>query len=356
MSSSVSSVPNTHIFFCNEADCNNMTTYYDSMCDECCEGKVECPDCGVQQHMSLFGTNGYCAFCWSQRFGPLNHCNEWAEACAEQADLPIRLPPEPVECKMCGDMAAPGDSQAYGWVCDECFQALDHHANCKETRDMCCCLRAMQHVAECEPKPEGYECEVCKEMTAPHYGMAGWMCDMCFKHTLAHKGRCDETRENCCCSGVLLYVAEHGPSMIMCDTCETEQPANGPGVTTCAACTPRQCECDGSGRMCDLCSEEYHENCRGCGDYGELWDETYCRDCHRERYGVPETKPVHKSLESMRAEIAEIEFRLLGNMTKGQKDDWRWILQNRRADLAEAEKEMWAGYDQDDLNKLDRRC
>ena len=265
MSSSVSSVPNTHIFFCNEADCNNMTTYYDSMCDECCEGKLECPDCGVQQHMSLFGTNGYCAFCWSQRFGPLNHCNEWAEACAEQADLPIRLPPEPVECKMCGDMAAPGDSQAYGWVCDECFQALDHHANCKETRDMCCCLRAMQHVAECE--------------------------------------------------------------------------------------------CDGSGRMCDFCAEEHAEPCRGCGVRCQLWvDETYCRDCHRERYGVPETKPVHKSLESMRAEIAEIEFRLLSNMTKGQKDDWRWILQNRRADLAEAEKEMWAGYDQDDLNKLDRRC
>jgi hypothetical protein len=297
MSSSVSSVPNTHIFFCNEADCNNMTTYYDSMCDECCAGKVECPDCGVQQHMSLFGTNGYCAFCWSQRFGPLNHCNEWAEACAEQADLPIRLP------------------------------------------------------------AEGYECEVCKEMTAPHYGMAGWMCDMCFKHTLVHKGRCDETRENCCCSGVALYVAEHGPSMIMCDTCETEQPANGPGVTTCAACTPRQCMCDReTGLMCDLCSEEYHENCRGCGDYGELWDEKYCRECHRDRYGVPETKPVHKSLESMRAEIAEIEFRLQSNMTKGQKDDWRWILQNRRADLAEAEKEMWAGYDQDDLNKLDRRC
>jgi hypothetical protein len=40
----------------------------------------------------------------------------------------------------------------------------------------------------------------------------------------------------------------------------------------------------------------------------------------------------------MRNEIAEIEFRLLGKMTKNQKDDWIWILQNRRADLAEAEK------------------
>jgi hypothetical protein len=106
--------------------------------------------------------------------------------------------------------------------------------------------------------------------------------------------------------------------------------------------------------MCDFCAEEYAEPCRGCGVPCQLWvDETYCRDCHRERYGVPETKPEHKSLESMRAEIAEIEERLKTNMTKGQKDDWIWLLQNRRADLAAAEKEMWEQYDEDDLRKLD---
>jgi len=60
-----------------------------------------------------------------------------------------------------------------------------------------------------------------------------------------------------------------------------------------------------------------------------------------------------KTLESMRMEILEIEARLKTNMTKAQKDDWIWLLQNRRADLADAEKEMWAGYDQDDLRKLD---
>jgi len=68
----------------------------------------------------------------------------------------------------------------------------------------------------------------------------------------------------------------------------------------------------------------------------------------------PSPPPRHMSLESMRAEIAEIEVRLRGGLTKGQRDDWVWLLQNRRADLAEAEKEMWEGYDQDDLNKLDR--
>jgi hypothetical protein len=55
----------------------------------------------------------------------------------------------------------------------------------------------------------------------------------------------------------------------------------------------------------------------------------------------------------MRDEIAEIEERLKTNMTKHQKDDWIWLLQNRRGDLAAAEKEMWAGYDADDLRKLD---
>ena len=281
----------------------------------------------------MSASNAHLFFCINSDCGnaavadhPCAECTAWSEACAEQAECSVALP------------------------------------------------------------QEGYECEVCKELTAPHYGMAGWMCDMCFKHTLKHKGRCDETRENCCCSGVLLYVAEHGPRMIMCDTCAAEKPANGPGMKTCAACSTPYCtcdgtddscdrcaqyfadraeeeiwcdgcECDGSGLMCDFCAEEYAEQCRGCGVRCQLWtDEKHCRDCHRERYGVPENKPVHKSLQEMRNEIAEIEFRLQSNMTKGQKDDWIWILQNRRADLADAEKEMWAGYDQDDLRKLDRRC
>jgi hypothetical protein len=151
-----------------------------------------------------------------------------------------------------------------------------------------------------------------------------------------------------------------------------------------------QCTCNReTGLMCDLCSEEYKEPCRGCGVNSHLWtDNTYCRACYVERYGYefpktvrvsdeikagllanlpdtwsftpahpplpPSPPPRHTSLQSMRDEIEEIEARLKTNMTKGQKDDWIWLLQNRRADLAEAEKEMWAGYDADDLRKLDR--
>lgn len=122
-----------------------------------------------------------------------------------------------------------------------------------------------------------------------------------------------------------------------------------------------RCTCDGSGRMCQTCDEESSDPCRGCGSHS-LWSDRYCLKCYEVRYGPinplppspPSPEPRHMSLESMRAEIAEIEVRLRGGLTKGQRDDWVWLLQNRRADLAEAEKEMWEGYDQDDLRKLDR--
>jgi hypothetical protein len=130
------------------------------------------------------------------------------------------------------------------------------------------------------------------------------------------------------------------------------------------------CTCNGSGRMCDLCADEYAEPCRGCGVPSQLWtDNTYCRKCYVERHGdeFPNRADTrsqeqiqhvldnrrYTSLQSIQDQIDEIEERLLTNMTKGQRDDWIWLLQNRRADLAEAEKDMWAGYDEDDLRKLD---
>ena len=149
-----------------------------------------------------------------------------------------------------------------------------------------------------------------------------------------------------------------------------------------------RCTCDGSGRMCPHCCEEDSDPCYGCGSHS-LWDNRYCLACYEDRYGPRNLNPVPmcidcgghqlaqgsarcyscidgarsaayadvppgRSPDELREVIAEIEARLLTNMTKGQRDDWIWILQNRRADLAEAEKEMWEGYDQDDLRKLDR--
>ena len=112
------------------------------------------------------------------------------------------------------------------------------------------------------------------------------------------------------------------------------------------------CTCDGSGLVCPSCNVEYHENCRGCGAFTNLGLGDYCSACY---LPPPPQVPRHTSFESMRAEIAEIEARLLTKMTRAQKDDWIWILQNRRADLAQAQKEMWEQYDEDDLRKFDRQ-
>lgn len=52
-------------------------------------------------------------------------------------------------------------------------------------------------------------CTICKDPFLSHKGMARWMCDMCFKHSMPHKGHCDETRENCSCIEVLRRIVDH---------------------------------------------------------------------------------------------------------------------------------------------------
>jgi hypothetical protein len=236
-SSTNATMSSTHLFFCINTNCENTSA-----------SGQQCVDCA-----------------------------EWAEACAEQADCSIALPPPVTHCEDCGAW-----SQVFP--------------------DNCCHTCHMQRVRSAP-------CEGC-----PGCGREMW--------------------------GALLGTNGY------CGPCWQQRY----GVLSC-------CTCDGSGLVCPSCNEEYHENCRGCGAFTNLGLGDYCSSCYLPPLppSPPPPTPRHTSLESMRAEIAEIEARLLTKMTKGQKDDWVWILQNRRADLAEAEKEMWEQYDQDDLNKLDRR-
>jgi len=297
-----------------------MTTELGSTCDACRQDWRCCPGCG-DLGATVLGSN-YCHACATTRDHPcivawfIDYPHEHTGRCGwsddgtricddDDAEWDIWCGVDECdECQVCGDMSAPGDRETAGWLCDECFKhAFNHHRNCLFV--------------------EGAKC------------------------------RCDGVNE--------LKPQDEGP----------------------------HCTCDGSGRMCDLCAEEYAEPCRGCGVPSQLWtDNTYCRACFVARHGdefpktvrvsdeikagllanlpdkwsftpahpplPPSPEPRHTSLESMRTEIAEIEVRLRGGLTKGQRDDWVWLLQNRRADLAEAEKEMWEGYDQDDLRKLDR--
>jgi hypothetical protein len=309
----------SHVFFCFQADCCNMTTELGSTCDACRQDWRRCPDCG-DTGATVLGSN-YCHECYSWRNHPCNkppvtHCEDcgaWSQVFPDNC------------CHTC-HMARVRRAPAEGW-CPEC----DMYA--VVLPNIC---------ADCQYKRD----DVCT-------------CD-----------GGDETCDHCA-----RYLADQAEYEIWCGVPEP------------------QCTCDGSGRMCDHCAEEYAEPCRGCGVPSQLWtDNTYCRACFVARHGdefpktvrvsdelkaellanlptegdkwsftpahpplPPSPEPRHTSLESMRAEIAEIEARLKTNMTKGQKDDWIWLLQNRRADLAEAEKEMWEGYDSDDLRKLDRQ-
>jgi hypothetical protein len=199
--------------------------------------------------------------------------------------------------------------------------------------------------------------------------------DYCHKcHPKSDKPAADGWCPNCeavtvvlpnCCRECQQRIDDAAEYAVWCEPWEPNCTCATDLGTPCSRCTsldrldqfpwPQKCECDNSGRMCDSCSEEYKEQCRGCGSYEHLWtDNTYCRECYVKNYGDEfPSAPRHTSLQSMRDEIAEIEERLKTNMTKHQKDDWIWLLQNRRGDLAAAEKEMWAGYDADDLRKLD---
>lgn len=182
-----------------------------------------------------------------------------------------------------------------------------------------------------------------------------------------------------CCRDRCPGCGDMGATVLGSDYCHACMSGCNHPCNTAFVSDEPQCTCNReTGLMCDFCSEEYKEPCRGCGVNSHLWvDDRYCRDCYDERYGPPRVvrvsdehradilanlpdtwsftpaPPRHTSLESMRTEIAEIEARLRTNMTKAQKDDWIWLLQNRRADLADAEGGMWAGYDADDMRKLD---
>lgn len=290
---------NKHTFFCRDLDCEKEVEMSGKACeDHETDSTSECPGCGMDLYV---GANGYCSHCWVERFGTEAH------VCSGEWDYERGIR-----------------------VCDD-----RDHSSC------------------------------------PQYAAADGWCPECDTYPVVLPNICERCQQKCKCDGgdkpcasCIRYRTDKAEEEIWCGVGEPE------------------CECDGSGRMCDFCAEEYKEQCRGCGSYEHLWtDNTYCRECYVKNYGdeFPKTvrvsdelktellanlpaegdkwsftaAPRHTSLESMRAEIAEIEARLKTNMTKHQKDDWIWLLQNRRGDLAAAEKEMWEGYDEDDLRKLD---
>ena len=230
----------SHVYFCHQTDCSNMTTEHGSTCGTCRQDWRCCPDCG-DLGATVLGSN-YCYACYSRRNHPCN-APPAADGWCPECDLYTVVLPN---------------------ICDRCQQKRD---------DVCTC--------------DGNE-----------------PCDHC--------GR---------------YLADEAEYDVWCGVDEMGEP-----------------QCDG-GPSCELCADEYAEPCRGCGVPSQLWtDDTYCRKCYVDRYGdeFPKPKPdVRAAREKIIAEITEIEARLKTKMTEDQKDDWIWLLQNRRGDLAAAEKEIW---------------
>ena len=82
-----------------------------------------------------------------------------------------------------------------------------------------------------------------------------------------------------------------------------------------------------------------------------------CNECDRSEngeYAEDCTCPTPtRSLEDSREAIAHIKEKLKTRMTFAQTEHWERLLTFREKELADAEAEMWAGYDADDLRKLD---
>jgi hypothetical protein len=145
-------------------------------------------------------------------------------------------------------------------------------------------------------------------------------------------------------------------------------------------------------------TREQPEGCPGCGVIGATMalNNGYCGSCWQQRFGCespifqvedpvvvrlsdelkaellanlpaegdkwsftaapplpPSPEPEHKSLGDYYDEIAKIKDKLLTKMTPRQTADWQWLLERREAEVREHLEDMWAGYDRDDLRKLD---
>ena len=101
---------------------------------------------------------------------------------------------------------------------------------------------------------------------------------------------------------------------------------------------------DGRKYDCTNCKREFKN---------KYWrNQSLCRDCEDLPPLPSSPEPVYRTPDDVREEMAQIEDKLkLGGrgMTSAQYEDWHKLLRIREVELAE----MWAGYDRDDLRKLD---
>jgi len=290
---------NQHIFFCNETDCSNKVPMYLGKCVDCAEPPVtHCEDCGA----------------WSQVF-PDNCCHT---------------------CHMARVRRAPADGWCpEGGVCVYCFCG----STCAEEY-----LSEHRCDGEFEPEFDAHCCEDCLDCygASPPPGCVD--CGEDYSVGLA----LDPTRCPRCvlsaqhpCTGRRNSVTSPVAELFT-------RPCGVEGCTTRALYYSMPPDVD-EGHLILRCEEHYEplpvspiSDCYECdksedGDYAD-----YC--------ACPTPA---RSLEDSRAAIAHIKEKLTTRMTFGQTEHWERLLEFREKELAENEAEMWAGYDADDLRKLD---
>ena len=104
----------SHVFFCHQTDCSNMTTEHGSTCDTCRQDWRCCPDCG-DMGATVLGSN-YCHECYSRRNHPCN-APPAADGWCPECDLYTVVLPN---------------------ICDRCQQKRDDVCICHEENARAC--------------------------------------------------------------------------------------------------------------------------------------------------------------------------------------------------------------------------
>ena len=299
---------NTHIYFCSSTDCNMEVSNYHDICENCL-------------HETLSHETSECPGCGNDIYcGANGYCaNCWVDRFGADDD-------------------------------HHCSGEFDYESGCRVCDDDECPYSS--------PRPNS--------ITSPqavHYNYICRSCDENF-YTTEPKGPHDRCCGEChldAVSAIQRWWRDEREAKL------TREPTSWYEVA------PTQCTCNRkTGLMCDLCSEEYKEPCRGCGVNSDLWDERYCLPCYDDRYVA---KPPRANIE---ADIENIEEKLRTRMTLGQTNDWERLLATKKRKLVEMncpgcrdgvlnqqghmvqggcldepERTPWEDYDQDDLRKMD---
>ena len=185
----MTSTMNTITYFCCDSECDKEVAHYGAPCclehnplvgglDETLSHETsECPGCGMDLYV---GANGYCSYCWVDRFG----CEDDDFSTESFVNFSHEAPPcSPIEHKCCGEW----DYERGIRVCDfDDEPACPQYRSESEIRKNCEC----EHSPLCKPcevfygyddqlDGETYNCRNCKREFKNKYWRNQSLCRDC---------------------------------------------------------------------------------------------------------------------------------------------------------------------------------